>query len=1126
MDPLYSAIVNAIEKPLDGYMFERCAVELLRDDYYPTLRPVEGGNDAGLDGVGELPDETRFFLVSTVAEDAKRNLYRNIRSYLKAGGDRRAVVLATTRPVSGQRRLALASALDRDFGFRLVEVHDRADFVQLLYRNPSWRKTLLAVSGQAKALTQLPTNRRPTPRISMVGRVDDLRTLRESHGDLVIVGKPGIGKTYVLQALMEEGWGLFDDGWALPDLEDAIREMRPLRVVLDDAHMKDDRLAQLRRLRTELDADFSIVASTWPGQLPDVSSMLPDSEALELRELERDQILEVIKEVGLQGPRDLLAHLVDQSWGRAGLAVTLAYACLRGHLTSVAKGDALFEDITGWYTRTMGSEARHVLGVLALAGRRGASLAEVCSSLGLALPRVSDLVRGMASGGTIDEVLGYERSRLRVQPESLRYALVRNIYFAGAGSLDARDVVGHLEAPSSAVLPLIGAANRGAPVNPKLLVQLLDPHDEEAVMAYALLGPEEASTALEVAPQQSAAIARAAYRSGIDQPRMLHLLMSLAVDDDRAEHSWPDHPLRVIGDSVLEAKDTVEARRIAVAAVAQWLEQGGRPDIASRVLANVMWPGMRWSELDPGIGRTLTLYEGALSPALVADMAMLWDRVFDMLERHTDIPAGPILNKLHYWVFPGIIGFGKGADDETRMSIQSEASRVVVKLAAIWQHHPGALRRLHHYSNWGGLGIDIDVPRAFDVLFPEDERGRDYKEYLAWERETNERARVLASELQGLPTTQLAQLIADTEKEAILAEVTYPRLTPQFVRALASGVEHPDSLMAELQKAGAPTDLLLPLLERVVELGLPSNETLQMILDSRTSWIAIQAALKGGVSREVRELAISQMTPSFKNLIEALILRGEIDMEVVELLLEAPDPLVRRDAAVALGHARSELQAKDLSEELRARWRQVILESPPDDYWFSEILKGEPEIFADWLRAWFGRLRGDTKYEFLPNRFEESVSDLPLDIRLQLIREAPADVGSFYLQDVMSSLVADDVEAAIALLERSDLEELHWTALRYGPSEAWLRKARVAIERGWDPKQVVASTVFAESGWSGEESMHWQGKIDEFEKLGQQSPGDAVTSSLAATGIELFTKQKMEAAERERRERVFGLGRR
>ena len=51
---MYEAIASAIEKPLKGDGFERCAVELLREAYYPNLRPVEGGNDAGSDGVGEF----------------------------------------------------------------------------------------------------------------------------------------------------------------------------------------------------------------------------------------------------------------------------------------------------------------------------------------------------------------------------------------------------------------------------------------------------------------------------------------------------------------------------------------------------------------------------------------------------------------------------------------------------------------------------------------------------------------------------------------------------------------------------------------------------------------------------------------------------------------------------------------------------------------------------------------------------------------------------------------------------------------------------------------------------------------------------------------------------------------
>src|SRR5438477_12674684 len=86
-DRLYEAILTAIDRPLDGYVFERCAVDLLRQHHYPSLRPVEGGNDGGMDGLGELSNGEEFILISTVSDDAGANLRRNIQSYLEAGGD-------------------------------------------------------------------------------------------------------------------------------------------------------------------------------------------------------------------------------------------------------------------------------------------------------------------------------------------------------------------------------------------------------------------------------------------------------------------------------------------------------------------------------------------------------------------------------------------------------------------------------------------------------------------------------------------------------------------------------------------------------------------------------------------------------------------------------------------------------------------------------------------------------------------------------------------------------------------------------------------------------------------------------------------------------------------------------
>jgi len=203
-DLLYDAIARAIGRPLDGDLFERCAVELLRERYYPTLKPVEGGGDAGMDGAGELPNGERFFLVSTVGEDLRGNLDRNVQSHLDAGGDRRVVVFATTRKVTGRRRLELSQHLQERFGVRLAEVHDRGDFIDLLYRSPRWRRDLLGVAGQARALTRLPATRRPTPEVPVIGRDGDLEHLRNIAGDLVLSGKPGIGKTFLLQKLMRE----------------------------------------------------------------------------------------------------------------------------------------------------------------------------------------------------------------------------------------------------------------------------------------------------------------------------------------------------------------------------------------------------------------------------------------------------------------------------------------------------------------------------------------------------------------------------------------------------------------------------------------------------------------------------------------------------------------------------------------------------------------------------------------------------------------------------------------------------------------------------------------------------------------------------------------------------------
>lgn len=219
-DPLYRAIEERLAERPDPDLFERCAVDLLRD-VYPGLVPIPGGGDAGMDGAMSVPGGGHPIpLVATTGNNVIGNLTENLKSYRSSGGSAHECVLATSQALTPRKRSNL-EARASELGFVLRNVHEQADFVGRLYRNPGWRKELLGLTGDPPALSAFPRSPRPWSAQQVLGRDDELAWLRRARLDVVISGQPGVGKTALLRILADEGFGLFAVSENLGQIADA-----------------------------------------------------------------------------------------------------------------------------------------------------------------------------------------------------------------------------------------------------------------------------------------------------------------------------------------------------------------------------------------------------------------------------------------------------------------------------------------------------------------------------------------------------------------------------------------------------------------------------------------------------------------------------------------------------------------------------------------------------------------------------------------------------------------------------------------------------------------------------------------------------------------------------------------
>ena len=1075
-DPLYRAIEEGLGGRLDPELFERCAVELLRE-VYPGLVPIGGGEGGGV--VGAIADSrggAPIPLVVTTGGNVIGNLTKNLKSYRGRWGTAHEAVVATSQALTGRRRINLAERAG-ELGFVLRNIHDQADFVGRLYGHPAWRRELLGLTGDPPALSAFPSSPRPWPTQQLLGRDEESAWLRKANRDAVIAGQPGVGKTAVLSDLAREGYGLFVVSRDIGKIADAYRELGLSRLFVDDAHLDsvdplDSLLGKLLRLRRDLGMTFQIMATTWPGHEIDIrrTLYLADDQVLRVKPLEQATMEEIVRGVNPRFADELIAEILDQSDGRPGLAVTLAQWAQRGELKDLVNGQLLLREIARDLPRP--DSTLDVLAPFALAGTYGMILPAAAQPLGRPEDDLRAALRPVSGTGILQETDDSDPDRrfIGVKPEALRVALVERAYFSGVLSMPVEPALEQAGDPHACTHTLIQVLGRGGRVPHGLIRERLEELHRVTWPGglwerYVGTGEEAARWVLEKHPERIGSVARAA----------LAIVPDIALDgllnDSEEGNLGNSDPTRVVDSwirSGLPGRDAAERRILLIERLAAHI-RSARGDCGG------LWSNRRLSETDlfcaafslevtawhanPLDDMTLLVTSGSLRGNEIRQLAQVWPTALDALRVLGDDGVRCARAIVEEWTVRLLI---RGEHPETHPVAMKEAPRMLQDVIELADGAPGVVMWAHRLVRRRNMVAELpglDDP-LLDKLFPDIELGDSFPDELVLAS-----AREVADEWRREDPQTVAGRMMYYEWQRELADHSYPNVLQRLPHEFAERVDDPLAWLRAFLDQRAPGSWVQPLLEAAIVASPASDTPWELVAHDKKH--ALVCARVGLSLPGLPESAVAHILEALRHLVSVrqdLVPWGDLSHEWQCRLLRDTNARLRAAAAAGLWHAYGGIRPSGALGRLLS---DVVAESG-DPSLLQELLGADRMVARAWVlqRARASSTQrsvgeGPPQWEtvelplaegiehsgdFSPWRYSEllkaAITAMTVEDRRDLILAIPA------LSDrkLFGNLVGTDPDLYRALLERNVPVTTHLEPLCGEPSE---RMIQMACEHGY-----------------------------------------------------------------------------
>jgi hypothetical protein len=1077
-DPLWQEIKNAINGTVNPLAFERAMQDLLRD-VYPDLVPVVGGSDSGMDG--SLPsNEGMFPLICTTGQDVLGNFRRSITAHLKKRKGPARCVLVTSQALTPPRRENIREAAGA-LGVNIVQIHDQEDIVGRLYSNDRWRKELLGVSGRPSALSRFPLRHRSTTADMVVGREVDLAWIDTRPQDLLVVGAPGSGKTYLHQHLAEQGKCLFMIEDELEALANAIRAQKPTIIVIDDAHVDSHRIEALRHLRQTIGVDFCIHANCWPGPEyeKDVVARLGISETQIrlLRPLKPKQIRDLIARLGLVGPDFLLDIIIKQAHGKPGLAAVLVSACKADTIGRVWSGEALADTLLHGCKICKDATDREILAHFALGGRSGADATAVADNLGITQVELRRRVSVMGAGGIIhtngDNVLC-------VRPPELHGVLVRDVFYQGLLRAPIEGAFKAIRDFDDCTSVLMSAKQRGAEVQLSELERRVAGSLRHGLWEhFAFVDSAAADLVLSKYPETTCVAAEGLLH--FRPASALLALLEIAQSGTETDLSLARHPQKRIQEW-LNPWDEIEltaGRRVELLNVIETHCARGTLDATKMLpfLGMIIDPNVSGMHSAPGESRTITFRNGVYGGDTVRSLSALWPRVCNLLGQVPGREWAPLINIVENWVWPGR-GSHKVSEDQA-VSMIEFGGRMLQNLVDLPTCTNGPRHRILRTAKFKKLNVTAHEDALFARIFSD-------RDHDAGDGELRRKAELdlVVQELHAMDVSQCIVTLVRFEAEyAGFREVRGGSDRGRIYHLLAGLVSEPVRWMREFSEASFPFWFLNSFLLRVLKESPASKEPeLERLLKMpiyKEEAIAIVVQSEGWSDRFVEEAYASIVCPQPGSSIDHRLSMANMPIAHRRRLLNHSIEKIR--LAAALGEWNGQAN-HDIRSEILEPWGDAIVEIGYGDnqYHLEAIFARYPTLAIRWVERQLTSPAYGLWGVAQGMAYATKVLDKLSRSRL-LARIVSPDL---YNEECFDALVGGDVDVFREWIRNTHGDWLRSKPLGREPSAWWEMLAVTAMDEGLLPEAIADRIDGLMVSFSGDDpSEAWIAKENLYRQL-------------------------------------------